>query len=104
MQKLALVVPRLGKARAVQDHAGRPAEPPAHRRQFVIERVVLGRDGLLYVCDRQNDRLQVFTKTGVLVRVIPVIPGTGATPGPGRGLVRKIQPGFEFSYVRPVNE
>ncbi|MFM1747274.1 MAG: hypothetical protein RLZZ188_940 [Verrucomicrobiota bacterium] len=28
----------------------------------------------------------------------------GASPGPGRGLVRKVQPGFEFSYVRPVNE
>jgi len=28
----------------------------------------------------------------------------GGSPGPGRGLVRKVQPGFEFSYVRPVNE
>ena len=27
----------------------------------------------------------------------------GGSPGPGRGLVRKIQPGFEFSYVRPVS-
>jgi hypothetical protein len=39
-------------------------------------------DGLLYVCDRQNDRIQVFTKTGGLQRVIPVVPGTGATPYP----------------------
>ena len=28
----------------------------------------------------------------------------GRSPGPGRGLVPKIQPGFEFSYVRPVND
>jgi iron complex outermembrane receptor protein len=26
------------------------------------------------------------------------------TPGPGRGTMPKIQPGFEFSYVKPVNE
>jgi hypothetical protein len=45
--------------------------------------VVGGNDGLMYVCDRQNDRIQVFTKTGVLQRVIPVVPGTGATPQPG---------------------
>jgi len=45
--------------------------------------VVGGNDGLMYVCDRQNDRIQVFTKTGVLQRVIPVLPGTGATPYPG---------------------
>jgi len=44
--------------------------------------VVIGKDDLVYVCDRQNDRIQVFTKTGSLVRVIPVVPGTGVTPGP----------------------
>ena len=40
-------------------------------------------DGMLYVCDRQNDRIQVFTKTGALQRVIPVVPGTGQTLGIG---------------------
>ena len=45
--------------------------------------VVSGNDGLLYVCDRQNDRIQVFTKTGALQRVIPVVPGTGQTLGIG---------------------
>ncbi len=45
--------------------------------------VVIGRDDLVYVCDRQDDRIQVFTKVGVLVRVIPVVPGTGVTLGPG---------------------
>jgi hypothetical protein len=44
--------------------------------------VVLGKDQLAYVCDRQNDRIQVFTRTGSLVRVIPVVPGTGVTPYP----------------------
>jgi hypothetical protein len=45
--------------------------------------VVGGNDGLMYVCDRQNDRIQVFTKTGTLQRVIPVVPGTGQTKGIG---------------------
>jgi len=45
--------------------------------------IVGANDGLLYVCDRQNDRIQLFTKTGVLQRVIPVVPGTGQTLGIG---------------------
>jgi hypothetical protein len=45
--------------------------------------VVGGNDGLMYVCDRQNDRIQVFTKTGSLVRVMAVLPGTGQTTGIG---------------------
>jgi hypothetical protein len=42
-----------------------------------------GNDGLLYVCDRADDRIQVFTKTGNLQRIIPVVPGTGVTLGIG---------------------
>jgi len=45
--------------------------------------VVGGNDNLMYVCDRQNDRIQVFTKVGQLQRVIPVVPGTGQTKGIG---------------------
>lgn len=46
--------------------------------------VVLGRDGLLYVCDRANDRIQVFDKMGRVLGIIAVKPGTGT---PGRGAV-----------------
>jgi len=45
--------------------------------------VVGGNDGLMYVCDRADDRIQVFTKTGVLQRIINVVPGTGVTQGIG---------------------
>jgi hypothetical protein len=45
--------------------------------------VVGGNDGLIYVCDRADDRIQVFTKLGGLVRIIPVVPGTGVTQGIG---------------------
>jgi hypothetical protein len=44
--------------------------------------VALGKDGLVYACDRGQDRIQVFDKSGKLVKIIPVIPGTG-TPGIG---------------------
>ena len=45
--------------------------------------VVGGKDHLLYVCDRADDRIQVFSKTGALQRIIPVVPGTGVTLGIG---------------------
>ncbi|HXZ55258.1 MAG TPA: hypothetical protein VEH03_07365 [Burkholderiales bacterium] len=45
--------------------------------------IAAGNDNLLYVCDRADDRIQVFTKTGVLQRIIPVVPGTGVTLGIG---------------------
>ena len=45
--------------------------------------ITAGNDQMLYVCDRANDRIQVFTKTGALQRIIPVVPGTGVTLGIG---------------------
>ena len=36
--------------------------------------VVLGNDGLVYTCDRGQNRVQVFDKEGTLVRVIPIDP------------------------------
>ncbi len=45
--------------------------------------ITIGNDGLVYVCDRADDRIQVFTKTGMLQRIIPIVPGTGVTLGIG---------------------
>src|SRR5438477_1934168 len=45
--------------------------------------VVGGNDGMIYVCDRGDDRIQVFTKIGQLQRIIAVVPGTGVTLGIG---------------------
>ena len=36
--------------------------------------VVIGNDGLVYVCDRGNNRIQVFDKLGTLERIIPIDP------------------------------
>jgi len=37
----------------------------------IVHCVVLANDGLLYVCDRNGDRIQVFDKTGAFKRNIP---------------------------------
>jgi len=44
--------------------------------------VVFDKHFLLYVCDRANDRIQVFDKFGNIKEIIPVKPGTGSVPGP----------------------
>jgi len=46
--------------------------------------VVGGNDGNVYACDRGDDRIEVFDKALThLVRIIPVVPGTGVTLGIG---------------------
>jgi DNA-binding beta-propeller fold protein YncE len=56
---------------AVQ-HENRPSQydpegPPAPQFR-IVHAVRLARDGLLYVCDRTNDRIQVFQKDGTFVK------------------------------------
>lgn len=36
--------------------------------------VIIGNDGLVYVCDRGNNRIQVFDKLGNLERIMPIDP------------------------------
>jgi len=38
----------------------------------IVHCVVLGNDGLVYVCDRNGDRIQVFDKSGAFKRSIPI--------------------------------
>ena len=38
----------------------------------IVHCVVLGNDGLVYVCDRNGDRIQIFDKAGAFRRNIPV--------------------------------
>jgi hypothetical protein len=45
--------------------------------------VVGAADNTLYVCDRADDRIYQFSKTGVLIRTIAIVPGTGVTLGIG---------------------
>lgn len=45
-----------------------PAAPPPQQFGNPVHCVKLARDGLVYVCDRQNDRIQVFRKDGTYVK------------------------------------
>lgn len=52
-----------------------PSAPPA--KQFsTVHCVVVSHDGLVYVCDRVNDRIQVFTRQGKFVREARIDPKT----------------------------
>jgi DNA-binding beta-propeller fold protein YncE len=51
--------------------------PGTLSRQFgVVSCATLSKDGLLYVCDRSNDRIQVFKKDGAFVKEKTVAPTT----------------------------
>jgi DNA-binding beta-propeller fold protein YncE len=45
-----------------------PNAPPAQQFRTPVHCAELARDGLLYVCDRVNDRIQVFKKDGTFVK------------------------------------
>jgi DNA-binding beta-propeller fold protein YncE len=53
-----------------------PAKPLLQQFGNPVHCVRLSRDGFVYVCDRQNDRIQVFEKSGKFVREFRVEPAT----------------------------
>jgi len=44
-----------------------PADPPAQQFGNPVHCIRIGKDALVYVCDRSNDRLQIFRKDGTFV-------------------------------------
>ena len=44
-----------------------PAKPPSQQFGNPVHCVRLGKDGLVYVCDRTNNRVQIFRKDGTFV-------------------------------------
>ena len=53
-----------------------PAAPPDQQFRNPVHCVHISRDGLAYVCDRVNNRIQVFTKQGKFVKEFFVRPQT----------------------------
>ncbi|MBI3665230.1 MAG: hypothetical protein HY236_03230 [Acidobacteria bacterium] len=47
-----------------------PDEPPAQQFRNPVHCAELSSDGFLYVCDRPNDRIQVFQKDGAFVKEV----------------------------------
>lgn len=63
--------------------------------------VVLPNNGLVYACDRGNDRINVYQKDGTFVTAIPVIPGTAAlgTNGSASDIAFSPDTAQTFMYV-----
>jgi len=53
-----------------------PSEPPAQQFRNPVHCAELSNDGLLYVCDRPNDRIQVFKPDGTFVKEIIIAKNT----------------------------
>ena len=53
-----------------------PAAPPDQQFRNPVHCIHISRDGLVYVCDRVNDRMQVFTKQGKFVKEFTLRPET----------------------------
>jgi hypothetical protein len=53
-----------------------PSAPPDQQFRNPVHCVHISKDGLVYVCDRVNDRIQVFTKQGKFVKEFSIRPQT----------------------------
>jgi DNA-binding beta-propeller fold protein YncE len=53
-----------------------PAAPPDQQFRNPVHCIHISRDGFVYVCDRVNDRMQVFTKQGKFMKEFFVRPQT----------------------------
>ena len=55
-----------------------PSEPPSKYFRTPVHCADLSNDGFVYVCDRPNDRLQIFTREGKFVKEVIVAKDTRA--------------------------
>src|SRR6185437_10616552 len=88
---------------AAAEAAYAPDAPPA--KQFGVVRCAeLSHDGLVYVCDAQNDRVQVFKKSGEFVKENSVAPHTlGAGSVWDIAFSRDPVQKFDYKGVGPVD-
>ena len=56
-----------------------PAAPPAKQFRNPVHCASASNDGLLYVCDRNSDRLRVFKPDGTFIREVFIARGTRAS-------------------------
>ena len=55
-----------------------PSQPPAKQFRNPVHCAEMSNDGMVYVCDRPNDRVQIFTKEGKFVKEVFVAKNTRA--------------------------
>lgn len=75
-----------------------PSAPPSKQFGSPVHCVRLARDGLVYVCDRENNRLQVFRKSGEFVREFFLAKETTLI-GSVWDMVLSTDPGQTYMYV-----
>src|SRR5207247_10594198 len=82
------------------DGSGVPPQPGAFSpSQFgLVHSVKVSNDGLVYVADRSNARVQVFTINGVFQQQT-TLPGSGANPQTAAGLAFSPDQAQQFLYV-----
>jgi DNA-binding beta-propeller fold protein YncE len=75
----------------------KPTDPPA--QQFrTVHGVAISKDGLVYVADRSNDRVQVFRKDGTFVKEVFIAKHT-IQAGSASGVAFSSDPQQQFLYV-----
>lgn len=56
-------------------------DKPLPQQFFIVHCIQLSKDGLVYVCDRQRDRLQIFQRDGKFVKEVVIAKDTPAGAG-----------------------
>ncbi len=99
-RRLQAHVGRLRQAAERRQDAALQARRPSPREQFAnpVHCVRLSNDGLVYVCDRANNRIQVFRKDGTFVKEFRVTPETLAN-GSVWDLVLSEDAGQKFIFM-----
>jgi DNA-binding beta-propeller fold protein YncE len=70
----------------------------------VVHCIAISKEGLVYTCDRQGDRIQVFDKKGKFIRNIWVRTGTAEVPDPrGTAWWIDFSPDPEQRYLYVMN-
>jgi len=89
-----------GETGAYKRHWGANGRPPGDGsvKGFAnpVHCVRLSHDGLLYVCDRKNNRIQVFRKDGTFVKEFVIAPETG---GNGSAWDADLSPDAKQTYL-----
>lgn len=74
-------------------------DKPLPRQWGSVHCLALSRDGLLYVCDRVSNRIQVFQKDGRYVTEFQIAPRTEGASGTPDGLAFSHDPQQQYLYV-----